>query len=181
MVHAAAGGVGLLLVQIAKMLGARVIGAVSTPEKAALATAAGADHVILYETTDLESQVQRITGNQGVEVVYDSVGQSTFDKSLNCLRRRGMLVLYGQSSGPVPPFDLGILNARGSVYVTRPSLAHYSATRDELEWRSGDVLRWAREGKLKLKIDRTLPLKDAAEAHRALESRQTSGKVILIP
>ena len=181
LVHAAAGGVGLLLIQIAKMIGAQVIGTVSTPEKAELARAAGADHVVLYEHTDFEAEARRITGGRGVDVAYDSVGQATFEKSLNCLRRRGLLALFGQSSGPVPPVDLNILNAKGSVFVTRPSLAHYSATRDELEWRAGDILRWVKEGKLKLRIDRTYPLKEAAEAHRALERRETAGKVILLP
>jgi NADPH2:quinone reductase len=181
LVHAAAGGVGLLLIQIAKMIGAQVIGTVSTPEKADLARTAGADHVILYEHTDFEAETRRITGGRGVDVVYDSVGKSTFEKSLNCLRHRGLLALFGQSSGPVPPVDLNILNAKGSVYVTRPSLAHYSATREELEWRAGDMLRWVKEGKLKVRIDRTYPLKEAAEAHRVLERRETAGKVILLP
>jgi NADPH2:quinone reductase len=181
LVHAAAGGVGLLLIQIAKMIGAQVVGTVSTPEKAELARTAGADHVILYENTDFEAEVRRITDGRGVDVVYDSVGKATFEKSLSCLRRRGMLALFGQSSGPVPPVDLNVLNAKGSVFVTRPSLAHYTATRDELEWRAGDILRWVKEGKLKLRIDRTYPLKQAAEAHRALEGRQTSGKVVLLP
>jgi NADPH2:quinone reductase len=146
-----------------------------------LARAAGADHMLFYETGDFEAEVKRITEGAGVEVVYDSVGRTTFDKSLNCLRRRGMVVLFGQSSGPVSPLDLNILNAKGSAYVTRPSLAHYTATRDELEWRSGDVLKWVHDGKLKLRIDRTFPLREAAEAHRALEGRKTSGKVLLLP
>lgn len=181
LVHAAAGGVGLLLVQVAKMIGAQIIGTVSTPEKAELARAAGADHLVLYKDSDFVTEVRRITGGRGVDVVYDSVGRTTFEKSLNCLRPRGLLVLFGQSSGPVPPVDLNILNAKGSVYVTRPSLAHYSATREELERRAGDVLRWVQEGKLKPRIDRTYPLKEAAQAHRALERRETAGKVILIP
>jgi NADPH2:quinone reductase len=181
LIHAAAGGVGLLLIQTAKMLRARVIGTVSSQEKAELARAAGADHILFYETGDFEAEVQRITEGAGVDVVYDSVGQTTFNKSLNCLRHRGTLVLFGQSSGPVPPVDLNILSSKGSVYVTRPSLAHYTATRDELEWRSGDVLKWVRDGKLKLRIDRTLPLREAAEAHKALEGRKTSGKVLLLP
>ena len=181
LVHAAAGGVGLLLVQLAKMIGARVIGTVSTDEKAALARQAGADEVILYEKEDFEAAVKRITEGRGADVVYDSVGKTTFEKGLNCLRRRGMLVLYGQSSGPVPPFELSMLNAKGSLYVTRPSLGHYAFTREELEWRASDVLKWIADGKLKLRIDRTYLLKDAAAAHRALEGRQTTGKVLLLP
>ncbi len=181
LVHAAAGGVGLLLIQVAKIVGARVIGTVSTESKAELARAAGADHVILYEKEDFEAAVKQITDGRGVDVVYDSVGKTTFEKGLNSLRRRGMMVLYGQSSGPVPPVDLTILNPKGSLYVTRPSLAHYTATREELEWRAGDILSWMAEGKLKLRIDRTYALRDAAEAHRALEGRKTAGKIILIP
>lgn len=181
LIHAAAGGVGLLLTQIAKMAGARVIGTVSTEAKAALAREAGADHVVLYVKEDFEAAVKRITEGGGVDVVYDSVGRTTFDKGLNCLRRRGMLVLFGQSSGPVPPFDLNVLNGKGSLYVTRPSLGHYVGTRDELEWRARDILNWIAEGKLKLRIEKTLPLKDAREAHRALEARKTTGKVLLLP
>jgi NADPH:quinone reductase len=181
LVHAAAGGAGLLVVQMAKMIGARVIGTVSTEEKAALARAAGADHVILYQQVDFESEVKKITEGKGVEVVYDSVGRNTFDKGLNCLRRRGMMVLFGQSSGPVPPVDPNILNPKGSIYLTRPSLAHYTALPDELQWRAGDVLKWIQSGKLKLRIDQSFPLKDAASAHRALEGRQTKGKVLLQP
>jgi NADPH2:quinone reductase len=180
-VHAAAGGAGLLIVQMAKMIGARVIGTVSTEEKAGLARAAGADHVILYEQVDFESEVKKITDGQGVEVVYDSVGRKTFDKGLNCLRRRGMMVLFGQSSGPVPPVDPNILNPKGSLYLTRPSLGHYTGLPDELQWRAGDVLKWLESGKLKLRLDRSFPLKDAASAHRALEGRQTKGKVLLLP
>jgi len=181
LIHAAAGGVGLLLTQMAKMIGARVIGTVSTEAKAALAREAGADNLIFYEKEDFEAAVKKITEGRGVDVVYDSVGKTTFEKGLNCLRRRGMLVLYGQSSGPVPPFDLNLLNGKGSLYVTRPSLAHYTGNRDELEWRANDVLGWIAEDKLRLRIERTYPLKDAAEAHRALEGRQTTGKVLLIP
>jgi NADPH2:quinone reductase len=180
LLHAAAGGVGLLLTQMAKKIGARVIGTVSTQEKAELARSAGADHVILYNQRDFEEEVKKITGGAGVDVVYDSVGRTTFDKSLNCLKRRGMMVLFGQSSGAVPPFDPNILNPRGSLYLTRPSMAHYTTTRDELLWRSGDVLRWISEGSLKVRVHRVYPLRDAAEAHRALEARQTSGKVLLI-
>ncbi len=181
LIHAAAGGVGLLLIQVAKMIGARVIGTVSTESKAALAREAGADHVILYEKEDFEAAVTQFTGGRGVDVIYDSVGKTTFDKDLNCIRPRGMLVLYGQSSGTVLPFELSTLNAKGSLYVTRPSLAHYVATREELEWRARDILNWIAEGRLRLRIDRTYPLKDAAEAHRALEGRQTTGKVLLMP
>ena len=181
LVHAAAGGAGLLIVQIARMIGARVIGTVSTEEKARLAREAGADHVILYEKEDFEAEVKKITDGRGVDVVYDSVGRSTFEKSLNCLKRRGMMVLFGQSSGPVPPVDPNILNPKGSLYLTRPSLGHYATTREEIQWRAGDILKWAGSGRLRVRIDRTIPLKDAAEAHRVLEGRKTTGKVILLP
>jgi NADPH2:quinone reductase len=181
LVHAAAGGVGLLLCQMAKMRGATVIGTVSTEEKAALAKAAGADHVILYTKTDFEAEVKRITGGAGVHVNYDGVGASTFDKGLNCLRSRGLMVLYGQASGPVPPLDLQILNARGSLFLTRPSLNHHIASREELLERAGDVLGWIRDGKLKLRLEHQFPLAQAAEAHRALEARRTTGKILLIP
>lgn len=179
--HAAAGGVGLLLTQIAKKIGATVIGTVSTEEKAALAKDAGADHVILYTKTDFEQEVKKITAGAGVDVVYDSVGRTTFEKSLNCLRRRGMLVLFGQSSGTVSPVDLGILNSKGSLYVTRPGLPHYTATREELLWRAGDVLQWIADKSLKIRVDRTYPLNEAAKAQQALEGRETAGKVILLP
>jgi NADPH2:quinone reductase len=178
LLHAAAGGVGLLLTQVAKRIGATVIGTVSTEEKAALAKEAGADHIILYTRTDFEQEVKRITSGAGVDVVYDSVGRTTFDKSLNCLRRRGMMVLFGQSSGPVPPFDLSALNAKGSLYITRPGLPHYTATPDELLWRSRDVFQWVAEGSLKVRIDRIYPLTEAAKAQQALEGRKTSGKVL---
>jgi NADPH:quinone reductase len=181
LVHAAAGGVGLLLCQMAKMRGATVIGTVSTDEKAALAKAAGADHVIVYTKTDFEAEVKRLTGGAGVHVNYDGVGASTFDKGLNCLRPRGLMVLYGQASGPVPPLDLQILNARGSLFVTRPSLNHHIASREELLERAGDVLGWIRDGKLKLRLEHQFPLAEAAEAHRALEGRRTTGKILLIP
>ena len=181
LIHAGAGGVGLLLIQIAKMIGARVIGTVSTEAKSVLAREAGADHVVLYEKEDFEAAVKSITDGRGADVVYDSVGKGTFDKGLNCLRRRGMMVLYGQSSGAVPPFELNTLNAKGSLYVTRPSLGHYVATREELEWRAKDILGWIVDGKLKLRIEKTYPLKDVSEAHRALESRKTSGKVLIVP
>ncbi len=181
LLHAAAGGVGLLLTQIAKNIGATVIGTVSSPEKSALAINAGADHVILYTTTDFEQEVRKITGGAGVDVVYDSVGQTTFEKSLNCLKRRGMMVLFGQSSGPVPPIDPGILNPKGSLFLTRPGLGHYTANREELLWRAGDVLNWITEGSLKIRIDHVYPLKEVAQAHQALEARKTSGKVLLRP
>ena len=181
LVHAAAGGVGLLLCQIARIRGARVIGTVSTDEKAKLARAAGADQVILYTKQDFEVEVKRITGGKGLQVVYDSVGKTTFDKGFNCLAPRGMMVLYGQSSGPIGAFDPQVLNQKGSLFLTRPSLGHYTATREELQQRAGEVLGWIRDGKLKLRTELEFPLKDAAEAHRALEGRKTTGKVLLIP
>ena len=181
LVHAAAGGVGLLLCQIAKMRGARVIGTVSTEEKAKLAREAGADEVILYTKQDFEAEVKRLTSGKGVQVVYDSVGKTTFDKGFNCLALRGLMVLYGQSSGPIGPFDPQVLNAKGSLFLTRPSLVHHVATRDELLLRAGDVLGWIRDGKLRLRTEFEFALKDAAEAHRALEGRKTTGKVLLIP
>jgi NADPH:quinone reductase len=179
LVHAAAGGAGGLTVQMAKMLGARVFGTAGSKEKAAIAREHGADECIVYTEQDFEVEVKRLTGGRGVDVVYDSVGKSTFEKSLNCLRPRGTLALFGQSSGPVPPFDPSILNAKGSLFLTRPSLAHYVATRDELLWRAGDVLNWIASGKLKLRIDRLYPLADAASAHRDLEGRRTAGKLLL--
>jgi NADPH2:quinone reductase len=180
LIHAAAGGVGLLLVQMAKHIGARVIGTVGNAEKATLAREAGADEVIIYTEEDFAAAVKRITAD-GVDVVYDSVGQSTFEGSLNCLRSRGYMVLFGQASGPVPPFNLQVLNARGSLFITRPSLFHYVAERPELDQRAGDVFNWIGAGRLNLRIDRSFPLADAAEAHRALEGRQTAGKVLIIP
>ena len=181
LVHAAAGGAGGLIVQMAKMLGARVFGTVSTEEKARIAREAGTDEAILYTQQDFEAEVKRLTAGRGVDVVYDSVAQTTFEKSLNSLRPRGMLALFGQSSGPVPPFDPNILNGKGSLFLTRPSLAHYLLTREELLWRAGDVLNWVASGKLKLRIDRTYPLAEAAAAHRDLEGRKTAGKLLLIP
>jgi NADPH2:quinone reductase len=181
LVHAAAGGTGSLIVQMAKMLGTRVFGTVSTEEKAKIARHAGADETILYTQQDFEAEVKRLTGGRGVDVVYDSVGQTTFDKSLNSLRPRGLLALFGQSSGPVPPFDPNILNGKGSLYLSRPSLAHYLLSREELLWRAGDVLQWIAAGKLKLRIERTYPLANAAAAHRDLEGRHTAGKLLLIP
>jgi NADPH2:quinone reductase len=179
LVHAAAGGAGGLTVQMAKMLGARVFGTVSTPEKAEIARQNGVDEAILYIQVEFDAEVKRLTDGRGVDVVYDSVGKTTFDKSLNSLRPRGMLALFGQSSGSVPPFDPSILNGKGSLYLTRPSLAHYLLTRDELLWRAGDVLRWIDEGKLKIRIDRVYPLAEAAQAHRDLEGRRTTGKLLL--
>ena len=181
LVHAEAGGVGLLLCQLAKRRGARVIGTVSTREKAALARAAGADEVVLYEEQDFEIEVKRATGGRGVEVVYDSVGRTTFERSLRSLAPRGMLVLFGQSSGPVGPFDPQALNQLGSLYLTRPSLGHYVATREALLARATEVLGWVRDGTLRLRVDREVPLSQAADAHRALEARATAGKVLLIP
>lgn len=181
LVHAAAGGVGLLLCQIARIVGARVIGTTSTDEKAELARKAGAEEVILYTRQDFETETRRITGGAGASVVYDSVGRTTFDRSLRSLRRRGMLVLFGQSSGPVPPVDLQVLSRTGSLFTTRPTLADYVTTREELLARASDLFRWIREGRLHVRIDRELPLADAAEAHRLLESRATAGKLLLIP
>lgn len=181
LVHAAAGGVGLLLCQIAKRMGAYVIGTVSTEEKAALARDAGADDTILYTKQDFVAEVLRITKGAKLHVVYDSVGATTFLKSLECLVPRGMLALFGQSSGPVPPFDPAFLAQHGSLFLTRPTLAHYVATSEELAWRAGDVLSWVRDGSLTLRIDREVPLAHAAEAHHALEGRRTMGKVLLVP
>ena len=181
LVHAAAGGVGLLLCQIAKMRGARVIGTVSTEAKAKLAREAGADETILYTTQDFEAEVKRLTGGKGLQVVYDSVGKTTFDKGFNCLAPRGLMALYGQSSGPVGTFDPQVLNAKGSLFFTRPSLNHHIITRAELLQRAGELAGWIREGKLRLRIDHEFRLEDAGEAHRALEGRRTTGKVLLIP
>jgi NADPH2:quinone reductase len=181
LVHAAAGGVGLLLCQIARSRGARVIGTVSTEEKAALARSAGADEVILYTQQDFEAETKRLTKGAGVNVVYDSVGRTTFAKSLDCLAPRGMLVLYGQSSGPIEPVDLQILSLKGSLYVTRPSLVHYAASRADLLERASTVLGWVADGSLKVLIGREFPLSDAAAAHAELEGRRTTGKVLLIP
>jgi NADPH:quinone reductase len=181
LVHAAAGGVGLLLVQMAKRLGARVFGTVSTEEKARLAREAGADEVIIYTAQDFQEEVKRLTLGKGVEVVYDSVGKTTFMKSLDSLAPRGLLALFGQSSGSVAPFDAALLAQKGSLYLTRPSLAQYILTREELLWRAGDVLKWISAGELKLRIGKTFPLAEAAEAHRQLEGRATTGKILLIP
>lgn len=181
LIHAAAGGVGLLLVQIAKMRGATVYGTVSTEEKAKLAKEAGADEVILYTEADFEAEVKRLTGGVGVDVVYDSVGKTTFTKSMRSLKPRGYFVLYGQSSGPVEPIDPQILNDNGSLFLTRPSLAHYALTKDELQRRADDLFAWVAQGRLRVRIERTLPLTEAAEAHNLLQSRKTSGKLLLIP
>jgi NADPH2:quinone reductase len=181
LVHAAAGGVGLLLVQMAHNIGARVLGTVSTDEKAKLAREAGADEVMLYTQSDFESETKRLTSGQGVDVVYDSVGKTTFEKGLNVLRPRGMMVLFGASSGAVPAFDLMVLLQKGSLYVTRPTLANYIATRDELLARSGAVFGMIAAGKLKLRIQHTYPLAQAQQAHRDLEGRKTTGKLLLIP
>jgi len=181
LVHAAAGGVGLLLVQVAKLLGAKVIGTVSTQAKADLARRAGADEIIQYTQDDFLAEVKRITNGQGVHVVYDSVGATTFEKSLDCLRPRGYLVLFGQSSGPVAAFDPAKLAAKGSLFLTRPSLAHYALTRTELLRRATDLFDWMQAGKLNLRIEKSLPLQDAREAQQLLEKRKTTGKLILIP
>jgi NADPH2:quinone reductase len=181
LIHAGAGGVGLLLTQIAVQIGARAITTVSTPEKAELSRESGASDTILYTEQDFEAEVKRLTGGKGVDVVYDSVGKTTFEKSLNCLRPRGMLVLFGASSGAVPPFDLIQLSSKGSLFLTRPTLWHYIATRAELEQRAGDVLGWVASGKLKLRTEHTYALADAALAHADMESRKTTGKILLEP
>jgi len=181
LVHAASGGVGHLLVQIAKLRGAHVIGTVSTEEKAALAREAGVDEVINYTQVDFEAEVKRLTNNTGVDVVYDSVGKDTFEKGLNVIRRRGYMVLFGQSSGPAPQIDPQILNPKGSLFLTRPTLGHYMADRAELVERANDLINWMAAGKLNVRIDKTFPLTDAAEAHRYLEARKSKGKILLNP
>ncbi len=181
LVHAAAGGTGLLLVQIARILGARVIGTVSTPEKERLARDAGAEEVIRYTETNVVEEVRRITGGAGVQVAYDSVGRTTWEGSLDSLAPRGMLVSFGQSSGPVPPIDPLILSRKGSLYLTRPTITHYTRTRDELEARAAQVFGWVASGQLRVRIDRKVPLAEAADAQRALEQRETMGKVLLVP
>jgi NADPH2:quinone reductase len=181
LVHAAAGGVGLLLVQIAHDIGARVIGTVSTEEKAKLARAAGADDIILYTQNDFETETRRLTSGKGVDVVYDSVGKTTFEKSLNVLRPRGMMVLFGGSSGAVPPFDPIILSTKGSLFLTRPTLGHYTATREELEARASELFDMVAKKKLKLRIEHIYPLAEAQQAHRDLEGRKTTGKLVLVP
>jgi len=181
LIHAGAGGVGLLLTQMAVRLGARVITTVSTPEKAELSREAGASDVILYTQQDFEAEVKRLTNSKGVDVVYDSVGRTTFEGSLNCLRPRGLLALFGGSSGPVPPFDLIQLSTKGSLFVTLPTLWHYVATRAELEWRAGDVMGWAAKGELKLRTEFVYPLTEAAQAQMDMEARKTTGKILLEP
>jgi NADPH2:quinone reductase len=180
LIHAAAGGVGLLLTQMAKFLGARVIATVSTQEKAKLASDAGADHVINYVVEDFEEEVKKISGGDGIQVVYDAVGVTTFDKSVACLAHRGYMVLYGQASGPVPPVPVSVLNSK-SLFLSRPTLVSYTATREEMLQRAGDVLGWIQSGKLNLRIHGKFPLREAAEAHRQLEGRLTTGKLLLIP
>lgn len=181
LVHAAAGGVGLLLCQMAKRRGARVIGTTSTEEKAALAREAGADDVILYTRTNFVDEVKRLMGGKGLQVVYDSVGRSTFTGGLDLLAPRGLMVLFGQSSGPIEPFNPQVLSAKGSLYLTRPSIGAYTATRAELLERAGDVLGWVADGSLEVRIDREFPLAQAAQGQRELEGRRTKGKVLLIP
>ena len=180
LVHAGAGGVGLLLIQMVKALGGYVFSTVSTEAKADLSRGAGADHVILYTEQDFAEEVKKATGGEGVQVVYDSVGKTTFDQSISCLAPRGCMVLYGQASGPVPAMDPRILG-NGSLFLTRPGLGDYTATREELEQRAGDVLGWVRSGQLKLRVEHVFPLSEASEAHRQLEGRATTGKVILVP
>jgi NADPH2:quinone reductase len=180
LIHAAAGGAGRLAVQMAKMLGATVYGTAGTDEKAAIAKSAGADEVIVYTRQDFVAEVKALTGGKGLDVVYDSVGQSTFLKGFDLIRPRGMMVLFGQSSGAVSPLDPALLNQKGSLFLTRPSLAHHCLTRDELLWRSGDVLGWIASGKLELRIDKTYALGDAPQAHRDLEGRKTAGKLLLL-
>ncbi len=181
LIHAAAGGAGLLLVQMAKNIGARVIGTAGTEEKAKLAREAGADEIILYAQEDFEAETKRLTDGKGVHVVYDGVGKTTFDKDLNILRPRGYLVLFGASSGPVPPFDLVKLSQKGSLFVTRPTLVHHIATHEELQQRATAVLTMIAKGKLKLRIEHIYPLREAQQAHRDLEARKTTGKLLLIP
>lgn len=181
LVHAAAGGVGLLLTQMIKMLGATVIATVSTPAKAALAKTAGADHTILYTQTNFEEEVKILTDGKGVNVVFDAVGKTTFEKSINCLKPLGTMVLYGNASGQVTEFNPAILGRKGSLFLTRPTIFDYLADRETLEWRSGDLFRWIAQGKLTLRIEHCYPLMDASSAHAALEGRATTGKIILNP
>jgi len=181
LVHAAAGGVGLLLCQMAKMRGATVIGTAGTEEKARLAKGAGADEVILYTEQDFVQETERITDGEGVHAVYDGVGKDTFDGGLDVLRPRGYMVLFGASSGPVPPMDLQVLNQKGGLFVTRPSLAQYTANREELEWRAGSLFSWIGQGNLDVRIGGSYALEDAEQAHRDLEGRKTTGKLMLMP
>ncbi len=181
LIHAAAGGVGLLLVQMAKRVGARVIATAGSEDKAGLARQAGADEIIIYTQQDFEAETKRLTDGKGVHVIYDGVGQSTFEKDLNIMRPRGYLVLFGAASGPVPPFDPVKLSQKGSLFLTRPTLIHYTATREELDWRSGNLFRMIADGKLKLRIEHVYKLEQAQQAHRDLEGRKTTGKLLLIP
>lgn len=181
LIHAAAGGTGSLLVQLAKRCGATVIGTTSTAEKAALARESGADEIILYTETDFEAALKELTGGQGVDVVYDSVGKATFDKSLNCLRPRGYMVLFGGASGPVAPIDPQILNQRGSLFLTRPTLGDYAASTEEIKSRTDDLFAWIATGELQVRVDQRFPLAEAADAHRYIEGRKTKGKILLIP
>jgi NADPH:quinone reductase len=181
LVHAAAGGTGLLLVQMAKLTGALVIAIVSSETKAEVVKAAGADFVIISPQQDFEAETRRLTAGRGVNVVYDSVGKATFEKSLNCLAPLGTMVLYGQSSGAVPAFDTAVLNAKGSLFLARPSLTHYIADRKDLKWRTSDIFRWIADNKLDVRIDQALPLAEAAKAHERLASRQSIGKILLLP
>jgi len=178
LVHAGAGGVGLLLIQIAKKVGARVIATVGTAQKGELARGAGADEIIIYSQQDFESEVKRVTNGAGVDVVYDAVGAATWEKSLNCLKPRGYLILYGNASGPVPPFDPLVL-MKASLFVTRPTLIHYAASREEVRWRTQDLFGWLKSGELKLKCDHVFPLAEAGRAQTELEARRTTGKVLL--
>jgi NADPH2:quinone reductase len=181
LIHAAAGGVGQLLVQMAKMIGSQVIATAGTDEKVEIAKSRGADHVINYSTQDFVAETKQITGGKGVHVVYDGVGKTTFEGGLDVLRPRGYMVLFGGSSGAVPPFDLIKLSQKGSLFLTRPTLGHYIATREELEWRAGELMGWVGSGKLKITIGHTYKLSEAAKAHQDLEGRKTTGKVLLIP
>lgn len=181
LIHAAAGGTGLLLVQIAKLRGARVIGTVSTEEKARLARSAGADATINYTKEDFAVEVRKLTGGKGVNVVYDSVGKETYEKSLDSLAPLGCLAIFGQASGPVPPFDTAVLNAKGSLSLTRPSLTHNVASHADVVWRAGDLFKWIEAGKLKVKIGKTFSLAGASDAHREMESRRSVGKILLVP
>lgn len=181
LIHAAAGGTGLLLVQIAKMRGARVIGTVSTEEKARLARAAGADATVNYAKQDFAAEVRKLTDGKGVNVVYDSVGKETYEKSLDSLTPLGCLAIFGQASGPVPPFDTAVLNAKGSLSLARPSLTHNVASHADVAWRAGDLFKWIEAGKLNVKIGKTFSLADAADAHREMESRRSVGKIVLVP
>jgi NADPH2:quinone reductase len=181
LVLAAAGGVGRLLVQICRRRGARVIAVVGSAEKAELARSAGAGEVIVGSEEDFSREVRSLTGERGVDVVYDSVGNDTFDRSLDSLRPRGMMVLYGQASGPVPPLDPQVLNRKGSLFLTRPTLGHYTGTREELLWRTGELFDWYRKGDLDVRIDTMFPLAQAGDAHRYMEARRSKGKVLLLP